>query len=187
VPKFRFGGHLLAACLVLPTLQATATELALPVTIEQGPAVQASAAIPAGVVLAANSIIELEMVDTVSSVTSKRGDFFKLRVAVDVKSGDAVLIAAGTPVVGQVVHAAAAGNGGKGGELILAARYLELPQGQVKLRGSFGAAGKNRVGAALTTAVFGGPFGMMVRGKESVLPAGSALSAKLANDTSISP
>lgn len=178
--KFRSGGHLLAACLVLSAFRVSAQDVAGPVAIEQSP-------VNAGdLVLPANSVVELEMVDTVSSVTSKRGDFFKLRVAVDVKSGGAIVIPAGTPVVGQVVHAASAGAGGKAGELILAARYIELPQGQLKLRGSFGLAGQGRVGAALATAFFGGPFGMMVRGKESVLPAGSALSARIANDTSIS-
>jgi len=181
VPRFRIGSPLLAICLALPALPvaATATDIAAPVATDQ------PIASPSASVLPANSVVELEMVETISSVTSKRGDFFKLRVAIDVKFGDTVLIAAGTPVVGQVVHANAAGAGGKAGELILAARYLELPQGQVKLRGSFGAAGKNRVGAALATSFFGGPFGMMVRGKESVLPAGSALSAKIAEDTSI--
>lgn len=178
MPNLLFGRFLLAACLLLPAFESWATAALAPLPPAE---TQASA----GLVVPANTTVELEMVDTVSSVTSKRGDFFKLRVAVDVKSGERILIPAGTPVVGQVVHAAGAGAGGKSGELILAARYVELPQGPVKLRGSFGAAGKDRVGAAFATSLFGGPFGLMVRGKESVLPAGSALSARVANDTPI--
>ncbi len=138
--------------------------------------------------LAANTAIELETVDPVSSRTSKTGDFFKLKVHADVLGADgAVLIPAGTPAVGQVVHAARSGGGGKGGELILAARYVELPQGQVKLRSGFGAAGKARVGATLATSVVVGPFAMLIKGKDLELPAATPLSARLAQDTSFAP
>ncbi|OGT56806.1 MAG: hypothetical protein A3E01_08040 [Gammaproteobacteria bacterium RIFCSPHIGHO2_12_FULL_63_22] len=138
--------------------------------------------------LAANTTIELETIDAVSSRTSKTGDFFKLKVRTDVLGADgAVLIPSGTPAVGQVVHAARSGGGGKGGELILAARYVELPQGQVKLRSGFGAAGKARVGATLATSVVIGPFAMLIKGKDLELPAATPLSARLAQDTSFAP
>lgn len=139
-------------------------------------------------ILAANSAIELETVDPVSSRTSKTGDFFKLKVRADVIASDgAILIPAGTPAVGQVVHAAKSGGGGKGGELILAARYVELAQGQVKLRSGFGAAGKARVGATLASSVVIGPFAMLIKGKDLELPAATPLSARLAQDTSFAP
>lgn len=138
--------------------------------------------------LAANAAIELETIDPVSSKTSKTGDFFKLKVRADVLAADGgVLIPAGTPAVGQVVHAARSGGGGKGGELILAARFVELPQGQVKLRSGFGAAGKARVGATLATSVVVGPFAMLIKGKDLELPAATPLSARLAQDTSFAP
>lgn len=140
---------------------------------------------PPALPLPANTVIELEMIDTVSSKTSKRDDFFKLRVAVDVKSGDVVLIPAGTPVVGQVVHAQRAHGGGKAGELILAARYLDLPQGQVKLHSSFGASGRNRFGASVAGMVAFGVLGFLIKGKDVELAAGSPLSARLAADTLI--
>jgi hypothetical protein len=144
-----------------------------------------AAAATTGVVLPANTVVELEMVDAVSSRTSQHGDMFKLRVANDVKSGDRVLIPAGTPAVGQVVHAEKSHGGGKAGELILAARYIDMPQGQIKLHSSFGAAGQNRNGAAIATAIAFGMFGMLVKGKEVELPAGSPLSARIATDTPI--
>lgn len=138
--------------------------------------------------LAANTAIELETLDAVSSRTSKTGDFFKLKVRADVLAADgAILIPAGTPAVGQVVHAARSGGGGKAGELILAARYVELAQGQVKLRSGFGAAGKARVGATLATSMVVGPFAMLIKGKDLELPAATPLSARLALDTSFAP
>lgn len=138
--------------------------------------------------LAANTVIELETIDAVSSRTSKTGDFFKLKVRADVRAADgAILIPAGTPALGQVVHAARSGGGGKGGELILAARFVELGQGQVKLRSGFGAAGKARVGATLATSMVVGPFAMLIKGKDLELPAATPLSARLGEDTIFTP
>lgn len=143
-------------------------------------------AAPAAALLPANTVVELEMVDAVSSETSQPGDFFKMRVAVAIVSGEQVLVPAGTPAIGQVVHAQKSRGGGKGGELILAARYLELPQGQVKLRSTFGAAGAHRVKTSLALAYAVGPFAMLVRGKRVEMPAGAPLSARVAADTPIS-
>lgn len=142
---------------------------------------------PAPPRLPANTVVELETVDTIGSRLNKPGDFFKLRVAVDVRIGDVLVIPAGTPATGQVVHAAKAGAGGKGGELILAARFLRLPQGEVRLRSGFGATGRARVGASLATSVVVGVFGMLVKGKDLELPAGTPLSARLASDTEFPP
>ena len=149
----------------------------------------ASAGAPAPVqvaqVLAANTVVELETVDEVSSRTSKPKDFFRMRVAQDVRIGDRVVIPAGTEATGQVVHAAKSGGGGKAGELILAARSIKLAEGEVKLRSGFGASGRQRIGAALATSIAVGVFGLMVHGKDLVLPAGTPLSARVAADTEL--
>ena len=167
-----------------PVGRTHAQELSEPLAPASDSAAGAAAA-PVSFVVPANTVIELEMTDLVSSKTSKAGDFFNLRVAVAVMSGTTVLIPVGTPAIGQVVHAAKSATGGKPGELILAARYLELPQGQVKLRSSFGAAGKSRTGAALATTIAIGVLGLLVRGKQVELPVGSPLSARIAVDTAI--
>jgi hypothetical protein len=178
------GRLVLAVCLLLPA----SAGCALPPTSPVGAAIapSATATASAGVLLPANSVVYLEMVDSVSSATSKPGDLFKLRVAMPVQSGDTVLIPVDTAAVGLVVHAAKAGAGGKAGELIVVARYLDLPQGQVKLRSSFGAVGASRVGTSLGVALLAGPFAMMIKGKQVVLPAGTSLSARLALDTRFS-
>lgn len=169
---------LLAASLLLSPFSSIATQTVVPVpTIEVAPVTAAEFVLPA------NTVIELEMAETVSSMTSKPGDLFHLRVTTAVMSGSTVLIPAGTPAIGQVVHATRAGVGGKAGELILAARYLETSQGQIKLRSSFGAAGKSRVGAAVVTSVAIGVLGVLIKGKHVELPVGSPLSARLASDT----
>ena len=127
-----------------------------------------------------NTVIELELVDPVSSETSHKGDFFKLRVVQPVLMEGKERVPAGSIAVGQVVHAAKSGMGGKGGELLLAARYLDLPSGQVKLRSSFGAAGQGHVVASLVVAEFFGVFGLAVHGKHLDLPAGTRIAARVA-------
>jgi hypothetical protein len=178
----------LAIVVLMATLLASGNVLALTNPLAASPvpptATQAPTPSPmAGLSLPANSVIELEMIDSVGSRLSKPGDFFKLRVAQAVKSGDRVLIPAGTPAVGQVVHAARSGGGGKAGELILAARYLDLPRGPIKLRSSFGATGRDRFKASAASSAVIGPFALLIKGTDVELPAGSPLSARLAQDT----
>lgn len=149
----------------------------------------ASVPVPANAalrVLPANTRIELEMVDAVSSKTNKPGDTFKLRVTSPVAINGIVLVPTGTAAIGQVVHAAKAGIGGKAGELILAARYLEMPQGQIKLRSTFGASGENHTDDALVLGIAFGVIGMVVKGKDLELSSGSLLSARTASDTPLS-
>lgn len=156
----------------------------MPAAVQASESAEAQVA-GAAIVLPANTVVELEMVDTISSKTSKPGDFFKLKTALPVQRDGIEIIPAGTPVVGQVVHAQAARGGGKAGELIVAARYIELPQGQIKLRSGFGATGQDKTNDALVAAVLFGVIGMLVRGKDLELPAGHALSARLSADSTI--
>jgi hypothetical protein len=142
--------------------------------------------------LPALTVIELETVDMVSSGVHKPGDFFELRVASPVKVGETVLIPAGTPAIGQVVHSAKRGMAGKPGELILAARYVELPSAQVKLRATLGSVGKNNnnaaagvIIAASALAPVGAFIGLGIQGRNTVLPAGTLVAARTAVDTEI--
>jgi hypothetical protein len=167
--------------------------IAAPLSAQTPPAIESPAPAPAPAaaslapLLPANAVVELEMVDTVASDVSKPGDFFHMRVSVPLASQGRVLVPAGTVAVGQVVHAQKAGGGGKAGELILAARYLELPQGQVKLRSTLGAAGADRIRSSLVVSLLVGIIGMTVKGQNVAMPTGAALSARIAADTPITP
>lgn len=176
----------LLACAMLATgaatsvlAQATPTPAAVP---------EPAAAIAPDVrptLLAANTVVELQLVEPISSKTNKPGDFFKLHTLAEVKVGDVVVIPTGAAAVGQVVHAQKAGGGGKAGELILAARYIDTPLGQIKLHSGFGAAGQSRVGASLATSIAFGVIGFVVKGKEIELPSGFHLLARTSLDTPI--
>lgn len=154
------------------------------------PLPQASAAIPSGAVttilpgnctLPLNTPIELELLDNLSSKTNKIDDYFSMIVKMDIKIGDIIVIPKDSKAIGQVVHAAKARMGGKAGELILAARYVELPQGRIKLKSGLGLAGKNNTGGSVAVALAVSPIlGLVVRGGELELPAGSHLLARTA-------
>jgi hypothetical protein len=166
-------GQLVALCLCVGAGHALAAI---------APSSPTSASAPAPVHLPADTRVELEVADGVSSRTATRGANFGLRVREDVVVDGRVVVPAGTTGIGQVVHAQRKGIGGKPGELIVAARRLDLPGGPLRLRSSFGAAGKPRIGAAVATTVAFGVLGVLVKGSDTELPAGAALSARTAED-----
>jgi hypothetical protein len=130
--------------------------------------------------LVPNTLFELETVDAVSSKTNHSGDRFALRLREPLRYGAVVLVPAGTPVPGEVAHATENRWGGIAGELILAARYVQLPQGRLRLRSSIAAPGRSQTGAAATTVVLFGIVGVFVQGGNSAMPAGTPLSVRLA-------
>jgi hypothetical protein len=137
--------------------------------------------------LVPNTLLELEMVDSVSSKLNRIGDTFSMKVREPLKYGAVELLPVGTLVQGEVVHVDKKGTGGRGGELILAARYAQLPEGRLKLKATLGGgstSGKNNAGAAAATYALVGIVGFLVQGQDKVMPSGTPLSAKLAENVS---
>lgn len=134
--------------------------------------------------IAAGSLLVLETIEPLSSSKLKRGDKFALRLA-DALTVDGVeLLAAGTPGVGEVIHAEAAHGGGTPGELLVAARYLEVGSQRIPLRAfRLGAAGKDNTNLALGVSFAAGPFAHFIRGREIEIPAHTRGEARVAQDT----
>jgi hypothetical protein len=175
-----FAALLLALAATIPS-PPTAATAAAPIATE---AVTSAAPATTGLIRA-NTVIVLEPIDPVSSKLQLRGDTFRLRLAEPILDGDRVLMPAGTIAYGEVIHAQKASGGGRAGELSVAARYLDTPRGQIKLRSSFGSAGEDHTKAALATSFIAGPFAMMVQGSERILPAGTRVNSKTALDTDL--
>lgn len=186
-----FAGLLLSAIALAPAPAASDTKPPAPVAMAPADSSAAPSAmaspVDGTVVLPALTPIELETVDLVSSGVQKPGDLFKLRVASPVMMGNAVLIPVGTPAIGQVVHSAKRGMSGKAGELIVVARFVELPDRQIKLKATISGVGKNKqdTAAAVTIAASAAVpvasfIGLMIRGKDMVLPAGTRVLARTA-------
>jgi len=126
---------------------------------------------PALVTVPALTPVVVRIGEEISSKTNKPGDQFPITVAEDVRVGDEVVIPVGSAGIGEVIHAAKPGAGGKAGELILAARFVELGDTRIRLRSfALGVAGKNNSEAALATSFIAGPFAMFVRGGAVVVP-----------------
>jgi hypothetical protein len=131
----------------------------------------------------AGAAVELEIAQALSSAAQKRGDKFAIRLQAPLLHAGAVVIPAGTVGVGEIVHADRSHGGGKPGELLLAARYLEFDGAQIPLRAlKFGGQGQDKTKVALGVSMAIGPLAHFIRGKEIEIPAGTIVTAKLAQD-----
>jgi hypothetical protein len=124
----RFARALLAAAAALGASMAAAQQ-----SEESVPAPAAPAAAPCCTV-PARTPVAIEITDTVNSKANHSRDAFAFRLAEPLTVDGRVVAPAGTPGVGEVVHAARARAMGKAGELILAARYLQLGETRIMLR-----------------------------------------------------
>lgn len=149
-------------------------------TMAASPPAAPQSQIPAGIWLT------LEITQTLHSGRLKRGDRFPLRLAAPLVMDGVVLLPAGVAGVGEVIHVEQARSGGKAGELLLAARYLEMGRQQIRLRSfRLGANGTDRsvLSASLAPAI--GVFSVFVHGGEIEVPAGTQGRARTVEDTRI--
>lgn len=144
----------------------------------------------------ARTPVEIEIVETVNSKTNNSRDAFAFRLAEPLSVEGRVVAPAGTPGVGEVVHAARARAGGKAGELILAARYLDLNGTRVPLRSlrygrSTGAdnIGAVTVGNMVAAAVLpaAAVLGYLIVGGEVNIPAGTRANAQTSAEINLPP
>ena len=179
-------------------LGAAALAQAAPVPSQVAPVVEAPA--PQASAVAATSFVRLpaltplrlRVIGEVSSKTNVKGDKVVIALVDPLVVSGALTIPAGTRGVAEVIHAAKGGMGGKAGELLIAARYLQLgPDVQIPLR-SFrlaAIAGKNNEGLATGLSVAGGVAGsiaaMMITGGASRVADGSEAFAKTAADVDL--
>lgn len=181
---------MLAAAVQVPTPAAPTASAAQPTV----PPPTALSPPPAGFVrIPANTIVDFEIVDPLSSKTSVADQMFAIRLVDPVAIDGATLLPAGTMGQGQIVHAAKARALGKAGELILAARYFSCGEARIALRGfHLGHSGKNKAtelnAAIAVIGAVAAPL-MFVSGGESLVPAGTRATARLkdAVDVRVAP
>jgi hypothetical protein len=153
--------------------------------------------------LKAGTPVLLTLSETIASATHERGAKFAFRVAAPVTIDGVTLIPAGAPAEGEVVHSDKPGMLGKPAELTLTSRAVVLDDRRIQLRGLVLAeSGHSRDGVAsaaqLTADVLddleilrgagSGAYGIalaaFVHGKRIVVPAGTELIARVANEES---
>lgn len=143
----------------------------------------AAAPAPSTRVLPAETEIHLRLLEPVASNTHQHGDRFKLEVAEPIAIDGEVVIPAGAACVGEVVHAGKAGFGGRGGELILVSRFVQVGDREIRLRSFSVGNGEQRVNLAMGLSFV--LVGLFVQGKNIVLPAGTDVFAKIASDSEL--
>ncbi len=159
---------------------------------EAGPAVEAQPSEPAAPAVCCmapkDTIVQLAIVPIISSKTIKRGDKFEIRLAEPLVIDGGTVLPAGIAGGGEVVHSAPPSFGGKPGELLLAARYLEYNGQRIPLKGmKLGRAGNDNSTAALTLGMVSPIVGFLIQGGHVELPAGTLANAKLAAAITLSP
>lgn len=147
---------------------------------------QASATVAGCACIPAGTIVDLEILETLNSAQHKRGDRFRMKLSAPVEIEGATALLAETPAVGEIVHASPGRGGGKPGELLIAARFVDDGERQVPLRGlKLGVSGKSTAGLAFGVAMAAGPlapFALFIRGREIEIPSGTLVHARLAAD-----
>ncbi|MEA2563768.1 MAG: hypothetical protein QOH06_5272 [Acidobacteriota bacterium] len=140
----------------------------------------------------AGTVMEVELLEGLSSQTSEVGDIFRARVASDVASDGAVGIPAGSEIVGVVAEAVPLGKVGGRAKLVLKFTDLVLPNGKtVPIDASLVQQGTNETrkdaatigGAAAGGAILGRVLSKKDRSKGTVIGAiiGAAAGAVLAS------
>lgn len=155
-----------------------------------GEAAVAATAAPCTVpfVVPALTSVTLELLAPLGSKLSKSGDNFPIRLAEPIVVDGQVLIPAGALGIGEVVHAKKAGGSGAPGELVLAARYLDVCGRRLRLRSMHvSSTGRSKVNAVNTINLASaasplpvGLVGFLIRGGQVNVPQGTFADAKTA-------
>ncbi len=157
-------------------------ELAAPATVSAAPA------LPAGILLAQDTPIELMAPTEVTTDKARAGTRFKLRVNRAVEAGGRVIIPVGTPAYGEVITASDSGGLGKSGKMTARLLYLELGEVRIPLEGEMSAKGTGAGSAAVATGLMAlaNPLtawvGLFHRGNNAKIKAGEILAGFVRED-----
>lgn len=121
--------------------------------------------------------VRLMVLREVNSRTAHAGDRFKLRVDEPVYINGATIIPVGAIAWGEIANVEGNGAVGKGGKLGARLLYIDLPSGQIPLRGEVNDRGGGN-GAGVVLAVVGfGLLGLLTGGDSARLKAGDLFTA----------
>lgn len=173
----------LAGVFVLACAQALAQ------TPDPVPAETVAPAAPAATIrIPAGTIVEVELIEALSSETSRQEQLFGLRLVAPIVVDGREVVPAGAPGGGEVIDAARSAFGGRPGRLIISGRYIEIGGQRVRIRGmQITAAGEHRANEALAVSMipYAGIAGIFIHGGKVEIPAGARGTARLAADVDI--
>lgn len=150
------------------------------------PVVATTLALPTTAHLPLKTAVDIEIVDQIGSKISHIGDTFALRLAEPIVVDGKVVLPAGIPGRGEVIHTAKAGWGGKAGELIVTARYLDCGTLRIPLgHFHFGKTGEDRAETALGVGMVVPLASFLISGGEVVVSPGARANAKVTADVDL--
>jgi hypothetical protein len=149
----------------------------------------------AEVVIPALTPVEIVIDADIDSKKSKSGETFPIHLAKPIVIDGVDLVPAGATGAGEIVHAKKGGGSGAPGELVLAARYLEVGERRLLLRSMrVSGVGTDNIGMvdglAIASAASPVPvalLGFIITGGEKRVPEGSVAKAKTSADFPIEP
>jgi len=140
--------------------------------------------------------ISIEVLQPLGSKLSKTGDMFPIQLAAPILVDGVEVVPAGTPGMGEVIHAKKGGGLGAAGELVLTARYLEFDGRRLPLRSmhlvDVGTTGESRVNTVNAIAVGSATtipalsiIGFFIDGGQANVTQGALADAKTAQDFAV--
>jgi hypothetical protein len=118
--------------------------------------------------------VKLRFIEVLSSKTAHVGDPVTLELAENLRVNDVIVVREGAKAIGEITTAKKAGMLGKGGDLAIQLFYLKADDAKLKLRGTRGKEGDLS------------PLFMLKHGKNAEIPAGTTITAYVAEDTALS-
>lgn len=150
-----------------------------PASAQSGPPSAPDSAV-ADTSLAAEPVVQLELVDALSSKTSHRGDTFSLRVAAPVIVNEQLTIPVGTPARGEVVEAQPSDSGGKPGMLVLSVRSIQFDGRAIPIHApTIAVSGRDRIDETNAMAVFASPLFYFREGYDVEVRAGASVTGTI--------
>lgn len=188
---------LCAVAQVAPAPEAAGVAVPSADTAAQPPPAVVPAAEPCTdcITIPALTVVTVEIMVDLGSKISKSGDTFPIRLAAPIIVDGREVVPVGTMGMGEVVHAKKSGGSGAAGELVLAARYLDVDGRRLQLRSMKVAVnGRSNVNTVNTINIASaasplpiGIVGFIIKGKQANVPAGTVADAKTAESFSLAP
>lgn len=141
-------------------------------------AVVVNSGAPMSVTIADGTELKITTTEDISSQKVVEGDPLNFKVLEDLKINGRTVIAKDTLVKGTVATAKKKGFMGKGGDLSVRIESTQTVDNQkIKLRASKSGAGGDNMGSTVALTVLFGPLGLLRKGKEAKIKAGTVLTA----------
>jgi hypothetical protein len=150
------------------------------------PGASAAQGQPKSVRIPDGTALRLALTAALSSATNKNDDQVNFELTEDVKVGDVVMIPKGATAVGHVTEAEPRRRMGRAGKLNFSVDYVKGPDGSnIRVRTTAARKGEDKTGTVIVGTVLLSPLFLIMRGKDVVIPMGTAFTAYVDGDRDI--